>query len=229
MASGRSQAGSYGALLVGGVLVAAGFSGHSIRDILAGKSSPLISFIPEPTAPKGGTATAAYRTSAATGQALGANGYVYPFGKGWTEGRTDQGVDFAPTHTGAAIYAPGNAEVVKIGAPGWPSGEKGVLLKLLDGPLAGYHVFVNEAIQPMVRAGQQVSAGQQIGYGVFGETGVEIGFADAAGVPLSHAEYYEGKVTKWGTKMKEWLSGLLAPKRKSGSAQRKNPYRVQRA
>lgn len=36
-----SQAGSYAALLVGGVLAAAGFSGNSVRDILAGKGSSL--------------------------------------------------------------------------------------------------------------------------------------------------------------------------------------------
>lgn len=221
-----SQAGSYGALIAGGVLVVAGFSGHSLRDVLAGKSSPLKGLVSEPpvaggSSPSGGAASeAAFRQggNAGTGAALSGNGYVHPFGANWTEGRTDQGVDFAPQVNGAAIVSPGNAKVMKLGAPGWPSGEKGVLLQLLDGPLKGRILFIYEAINPTVREHQIVHAGQTIGHGVLGETGVEIGFANAAGVPLSHPEYTEGKVTKWGTAMRNWLGGLgrasKAPKRK---------------
>jgi cell wall-associated NlpC family hydrolase len=43
-----SQAGSYAALLAGGVLAAAGFSGRPVRDILAGKASPLKGLVSEP-------------------------------------------------------------------------------------------------------------------------------------------------------------------------------------
>lgn len=209
-----SQAGSYGALLAGGVLVVAGFSGHSVRDVLAGKSAPLRGLISEPPPPQTGGTPVSYSPSYQTGQILGSHGYVFPFGHGWTWGRTDQGVDFAPTVNGAPIVSPGNARVVKIGAPGWPSGGKGVLLKLLDGPLAGQFVFIYEAINPTVRVGQVVRAGQLIGRGVLGETGIEIGFSDANGVPLSHSEYTEGKVTVWGKKMYAWLKSLGTPKRK---------------
>lgn len=56
MASGGgSQAGAYGALIAGGVLVVAGFSGHSLRDVLAGRSSPLKGLISTP--PEGGEAS----------------------------------------------------------------------------------------------------------------------------------------------------------------------------
>lgn len=229
MASGGSQAGAYGALIAGGVLAVAGFSGHSLRDVLAGKSSPIKGLISTPPEGEAQTSTgmaswlqgangaavgikpggsAAGATNGATGNALSAGGYVFPLGPGWTQERTDQGVDFAPSHTGAPIFSPGKAKILKIGAPGWPSGEKGVLLQLLDGPLKGRIVYIYEAIDPTVRAGQIVSAGQQIGQGVFGETGIEIGFADSAGAPLSHGEYTEGKVTTWGTRMAEWLATL---------------------
>lgn len=214
-----SQAGSYGALIAGGVLVVAGFTGHSIRDVLAGKSSPLKGLISDPPAPTGGTnANVALRqgSNAGSAAALSGNGYVKPFGSGWVEGRTDQGVDFAPQVNGAPILSPGAAKVLKIGAPGWPSGEKGVLLQLLNGPLKGKIIFIYEAINPTVRVGELVAAGQVIGHGVLGETGVEIGFSDSAGVPLAHGEYTEGKVTKWGTAMRNFLAGL------STTAKRKN-------
>lgn len=51
-AGGRSQAGAYGALIAGGVLAVAGFTGHSFKDVLAGKSSPLRGLISTP--PEGG-------------------------------------------------------------------------------------------------------------------------------------------------------------------------------
>ena len=37
---------------------------------------------------------------------------------------------------------------------------------------------------------------------------IEIGFADANGVPLSHAIYREGMVTPWGTKMYAFLASI---------------------
>lgn len=212
-----SQAPAYGALLVGGVALVAAVKGAKFTDVLAGRKSPIrpltspvpTSFThaaPSQSSPPGGAGGAL--SPAGPGGKLSANGYVAPLGAGWTPERTDQGVDFAPSHTGAPILSPGNARVLKTSAPGWPSGGKGVLLQLLDGPLKGQHVFIYEAIQPTVRVGQVVKAGEQVGQGVFGETGIEIGFADAAGVPLSHAEYTEGKATVWGNKMREWLTGL---------------------
>jgi hypothetical protein len=55
-------------------------------------------------------------------------------------------------------------------------------------------------------------AGEQIGAFVPGSsTGVEIGFADSNGVPLSHANYREGKTTRWGRKMAKFLSTIGTP------------------
>ena len=58
-----------------------------------------------------------------------------------------------------------------------------------------------------MQAGQTVKAGQQIA--TFRPGGsIETGFADAAGVPLSHTEYYEGKVTTYGLQMLSLLQAI---------------------
>jgi hypothetical protein len=128
--------------------------------------------------------------------------YVSPFVSA-TEGRIDQGVDF----TGVGpILAIGDAEILSTGAPGWPEGG-GVLYRLLDGPEAGRVIYVFEGARATVEAGQRVFAGQQIATFVPGGS-IEIGFADTAGTPLSHASYSEGVETAWGKRMREFLVRL---------------------
>jgi murein DD-endopeptidase MepM/ murein hydrolase activator NlpD len=128
--------------------------------------------------------------------------YVSPFVSA-TQGRVDQGVDF----TGAGpILAVGDARILATDAPGWPEGG-GVLYRLLDGPEAGQVIFVFEGVQATVKPGQRVSAGQQIASFVAGGS-IEMGFADANGVPLSHGEYHEGDETVWGRKMAAFLAEL---------------------
>jgi hypothetical protein len=139
---------------------------------------------------------------------LSGAGYQNPF-VDWVEGRIDQGVDFVGT---GPINAIGTARILQVGAPGWPNGgagpaEQGVLYKLLDGPRAGQIIFVYEGITPTVRPGQTVLAGQQIGT-FFDGSSIEIGFADAAGTPLSHAIYHEGMVTPWGRRMASFLHSI---------------------
>jgi murein DD-endopeptidase MepM/ murein hydrolase activator NlpD len=134
-----------------------------------------------------------------------ANNYVNPFtlSTNLVTGRIDQGVDFVGS---GAIVAIGDAKVLQEGAPGWPE-EGGVLYQLLDGPLKGETVFVYEGIDATVQPGQVVKAGQQIA--TFRPGGsIEIGFADPAGVPLSHGEYFEGKVTQSGLEMMSFLQAL---------------------
>jgi Transglycosylase SLT domain len=136
--------------------------------------------------------------------AAGGN-YINPFSlsSGLVTGRIDQGVDFTG---GGPIVAIGDALVLQVGAPGWPE-EGGVLYELLDGPLKGQSIFVYEGVDATVQAGQTVSAGQQIA--TFRPGGsIEIGLADSAGVPLSHAEYFEGKVTQSGLEMFSLLQAL---------------------
>jgi murein DD-endopeptidase MepM/ murein hydrolase activator NlpD len=128
--------------------------------------------------------------------------YVSPFLSA-TTGRIDQGVDFTGTGPIAAV---GDAEILATGAPGWPEGG-GVLYKLTSGQRAGQVIFVYEGIAATVHAGQHVSAGDQIGVFVPGGS-IEMGFADAAGVPLSHAEYSEGDETQWGKEMASFLTSI---------------------
>jgi murein DD-endopeptidase MepM/ murein hydrolase activator NlpD len=128
--------------------------------------------------------------------------YVSPFLSA-TTGRIDEGVDF----TGIGpIVAVGDAEIISVGAPGWPEGG-GVLYKLLSGSRAGQIIFVYEGVDATVHAGQHVAAGDQIA--TFRPGGsIEMGFANADGVPLSHDEYVEGKETQWGKEMAAFLASI---------------------
>jgi murein DD-endopeptidase MepM/ murein hydrolase activator NlpD len=128
--------------------------------------------------------------------------YVSPFLSA-TTGRIDQGVDFTGTGPIAAV---GDAEILATGAPGWPEGG-GVLYKLLSGQRAGQIIFVYEGVAATVHAGQHVSAGDQIATFVPGGS-IEMGFADASGVPLSHGEYNEGEETQWGREMASFLTSI---------------------
>jgi hypothetical protein len=129
-------------------------------------------------------------------------GYVNPFLEA-SEGRVDMGVDF----TGSGpIGAIGDAVILKTGAPGWPEGG-GVLYRLLGGSHAGQVIYVYEGLVPTVHTGEQVAAGQQIATYIPGGS-IEVGFADANGVPLAHSVYQEGDVTEWGQKMAAFLKEI---------------------
>jgi len=128
--------------------------------------------------------------------------YVSPFLSA-TEGRIDQGVDFTGT---GPIVAVGDAKILAVGAPGWPEGG-GVLYQLVSGERAGQVIFVYEGVAATVHPGERVAAGEQIATFVPGGS-IEIGFADANGVPLSHAEYNEGEETEWGREMASFLGGI---------------------
>ena len=131
--------------------------------------------------------------------------YVYPFGSGVTVERIDQGQDFGGT---GPIKAIGKAKIISTGAPGWPGGG-GVLYRLLEGALAGKYIYVNEGIRPSVKAGQLVEAGATIGTLIPGSsTGIEMGFANANGEPISHAEY-AGKPDGFETKGGKAMAALL--------------------
>jgi murein DD-endopeptidase MepM/ murein hydrolase activator NlpD len=139
----------------------------------------------------------------------GYQGYVYPFSKTATVGRIDQGQDFGGR---SSILAIGNAQVVKLGAPGWPGGENGILYRLLDGPRRGRYVYVYEGVRPSVRVGQRVGAGEVIGHIIPGSsTGIETGWSKANGEPVSHAEYHEGLETRGGKSFAHFLSKLPRP------------------
>lgn len=135
--------------------------------------------------------------------------YVYPLpAHEWSTSRTDQGVDFVNNSASSRILAIGNARILSTGAAGWPGGG-GVLYELLDGPAKGKVVYAYENVAPQVHAGQVVGAGQLIA--TMKGTGypwLEMGWADAAGVPISHGEYTEGKETQAGKSFKDFLARL---------------------
>jgi hypothetical protein len=55
-----------------------------------------------------------------------------------------------------------------------------------------------------------------------------MGFADAAGVPLSHAEYSEGVETIWGREMASFLTGIGGASGLSPSLGRLSPQKWNR-
>jgi murein DD-endopeptidase MepM/ murein hydrolase activator NlpD len=148
--------------------------------------------------------------------------YVSPFLNA-TTGRIDQGVDFTGIGPIAAV---GDARILQTGAPGWPEGG-GVLYQLLDGSRAGQVIYVFEGIEATVHAGERVSAGERIGTFVAGGS-IEMGFADAQGIPISHGEYNEGKVTEGGQEMASFLTGLGGPSALSPSFSELSPEKWSR-
>jgi murein DD-endopeptidase MepM/ murein hydrolase activator NlpD len=193
-----SQAVGFAEVIAGGILLTAGISGRSIRDVLAGKGGKI-----KPLVGSGGSGGPAGSTAPASIHAgPGAAGVVNPL-PGWSRSRIDQGVDF---YGGRRIVAPESATVVSTGAPGWPEGG-GVLLHLASGP----YLYIYEGLDAAVKAGEKVAAGQLVARGRSGGS-IEVGYADASGVPLSHSEYYEGKVTKWGRAVAGWLNLIGAPR-----------------
>jgi hypothetical protein len=134
-------------------------------------------------------------------------GYVYPISGHTTPGRIDQGQDFVGA---GSVLAIGRAKIIRLGAPGWPEGG-GVLYKLLEGPHRGQYVYNYEGLTPTVKAGQIVEAGQKIANRNAGGS-IELGWANAAGEPISHAEYTkDGTQTKGGKHFATFLTELLSP------------------
>lgn len=99
--------------------------------------------------------------------------YVNPIGPGLKTGRIDMGVDF----TGSGpLYAMGNGTITNVYNSGWPGGTF-IGLKMDDGK----YVYYAENIQPNVKVGQRVKAGQKIGFARGQYPFVEVGWAAAPG------------------------------------------------
>lgn len=146
--------------------------------------------------------------------------YVNPFAgaSSLTAERIDQGQDFALT-PGAPIRAIGDAKVLGI-QPNWYEGQPFVYYQLTSGPAAGRVVFVAEQINPLVKPGQQVKAGQLIGTYASTGTGLELGWATPSGSTLARATtgYTEGQPTAAGESFSKFLASLGVRVSGSGSA-----------
>lgn len=144
------------------------------------------------------------------------SGYVDPIPKGAIPERIDQGVDFSGS---GPILAIGDAQIIETGGTGWPGGPF-MSYKLTSGPDSGDVVYVAENIRPSVRAGQHVKAGQQIATMFSGGTGIETGWADAAGTSPESQTSAAGSIsganlppggTKIGHDFENLLTSLGAP------------------
>jgi hypothetical protein len=78
------------------------------------------------------------------------------------------------------LYAIGSGTITNVYNTGWPGG-KFIALKLSEGQYAGKYVYYAENINPKVKVGQQVKAGQLIGTAVGTYPYVEIGWAASPG------------------------------------------------
>lgn len=126
-------------------------------------------------------------------------GFVSPLSATLKQGRTDQGVDFSGY---GDLYAIGSGTILSVYNPGWPGLHTFIVLKL-DNPqgLPSPDIYYAEDIQPTVRVGQHVNAGDTIGTATGGSTGIEIGFADPNAI---------GRALGWqfGGQFKQFLSKL---------------------
>jgi hypothetical protein len=124
--------------------------------------------------------------NAALGTA-GFKGYVNPI-TGATLERTDMGLDAAGLPNGHPIVAIGDSKVVGI-SPNWYKGQPYVEFQFTNGPKAGHYYYISEAINPTVKPGQIVKAGQQVGTFNTGGTGLELGWGSPTlGVTLAQAQ-----------------------------------------
>lgn len=139
--------------------------------------------------------------------------YVDPFAgaTGVSRGRTDQGVDFG---FGGSLGAIGPGVVEKV-ANFQGFGET-VVYRLTSGPRKGQRIYVGLETggKATVHAGQSLRAGQQIAHG-YGSGGIEMGFADASGLPIQR--YAPGQSHSTPLAGGEAFSKFLASIGKGGS------------
>jgi len=121
----------------------------------------------------------------------------------------DQGVDYCAS---GPIYALGDAVVVNLYEPGWPSGVF-ITYQLLNGPAKGRYVYVAENVTPNVRIGQRVTSATVLGIAHDAKTCFETGWADAPSIPhraAGHGEYNGKNSTAYGLNFSALLQSLGA-------------------
>ena len=138
-------------------------------------------------------------------------GYTNPFeratGLAWE--RTDQGVDVAMQPGSPLLaFAPSKVEVI---VADFYAGEPAVVSEVTAGPLAGKWWYLSEQIQPTVRPGQRIAAGQTVATYAPAGTAIEIGWwTPNGGYPLGHPGYEEGLATNAGGDFRFLLRALGA-------------------
>lgn len=189
---------AFAAVIAGGVLLDAAIKGASLGDVVKGQA----------------TSSGASNSGTAAPTA-GAGGAVNPFAKATTVkvGRTDQGVD-VNLSPGDPILAPFAGTVSAINS-NWYSGQPQLVLAGAAGtPFAGKFAYVAEQLDPTVKVGDTVSAGDQLGTYASSGTGLELGWAaNAQGETLARSTtgYTEGQQTPAGSSFRAFLASVGVP------------------
>ena len=121
----------------------------------------------------------------------------------------DQGVDYCAS---GPVYALGDAVVVNLYDPGWPSGVF-ISYRLTSGPATGHYVFVAENVTPSVVIGERVTASTVVGVVHDAKTCLETGWADPPASPeqaAGHVEYNGKNSTAYGLNFSSLLQALGA-------------------
>src|SRR5665213_920446 len=136
-------------------------------------------------------------------------GYVSPFSQatGLKMGRTDQGVD-ATVKPGSPITAMSDGVVMGI-TKNWFKGQPMLWYKVTSGPQTGKHIYISEGINPTVKPGDVIKAGQTIATANAQPTGIETGFAKANGQVLTpYGKSPDGTVTAGGQHFADFLKSV---------------------
>lgn len=186
---------AFGALLAGGLLITAGLSGKPLRSVATGQ----VSTLSDPTGTvriDSGLASAVNSSAGSIAGAIdktalgGVQGLVNPFAGAMSHlsvERVDMGQDYA-LQPGDPIGAIGLSRIVDI-VPNWFQGQPYLYGQLLNehggttptaaSPHAGELWYVAEQINPTVKAGDIVQAGQQVATYASSGTGIEYGWASS--------------------------------------------------
>jgi biotin carboxyl carrier protein len=156
---------AFAELLAGAVLLDAAIKGDTIANVITGKatSHPL--------------AAGEFGSSTPAGGNVPAGSYTNPV-PGASTGRIDQGVDYTLGNQG--FVAPGRSKILIADQAnsGWAGGGY-IAAQLLDGPLAGDVYYIAEGISPLVKVGDTVAAGTQLGRGVSNPYNLIVGNIEA--------------------------------------------------
>ncbi|MGI8412650.1 MAG: hypothetical protein ACR2QA_09185 [Solirubrobacteraceae bacterium] len=137
-----------------------------------------------------------------------------------TPERIDMGVDYAGTGSYVAI---GNGVVTQVNPGGWGQYGNFIEYQLTDGPQKGRYVYYAEGVNPSVKVGQKLSAGQEVATLIPGwHSGTELGYGsggqDSAYASSAYAAAGDGARTAAGQAFSDLVKSLGGPPGVASSA-----------
>lgn len=128
--------------------------------------------------------------------------------------RIDQGVDYAGTGSLVAIARGVVTKVLGSGS-GWPGNYIEYQVTDKGSPLYGQSIYYAEGVNPTVKVGQVLNAGDPVANLIPGwSTGIELGYASGVGSQSyagAHGGYQEGHSTAAGEAFSKLVAGLGGP------------------